>query len=54
MPNLHFNNGEPVGSPHANRPHQDGVLVCYDRRGVHIQRFRNPVLQVQDSTPLAP
>jgi hypothetical protein len=28
------------------------VLVFYYRRGVHLQRFRNPVLQVQDSTPL--
>jgi len=41
MHDLHFNNGEPAGSHHANRPNQDGALVFYyfNRSGATTRRW---------------
>jgi len=41
MHDLHFNNGEPAGSPFANHPHQDGALVLYylNRFGATTRRW---------------
>jgi uncharacterized protein YukJ len=41
MHDLHFNNGEPCGSGHANDPNQDGALALFElnRAGRNTRRW---------------